>query len=381
MPAKIEKRRVQKPVTATVKGADLPAEPGRRSLFGGRVSPKKLTQFTSQLSILQSAGVTIVRSLRICGGQLKPGPLKTVIQAIGDDVEGGASLSEALGKHPGVFDRLYVNMIRAGEKGGILDQILARLAEFSEKSERIKGRIKEALTYPVVVLMFAGAVIVFVMIVIVPQFEKIFQQFRQELPPLTKLLINMSRSMATYWWAFLGVPMLLFAGYRMLLRLPKFRYAVDKIKLRSPIAGPLIEKTIIARFSRTLGTLLSSGVPILEALEIIEASIDNTVMSGALGDVRASVREGETMAAPLLESRVFDDLVVNLIDVGETTGSLDKMLLKIADTYEEEVDVQVGTLFKMLEPVLLLLLAVVVGFIVVALFLPILKVMDSFAKQ
>ena len=173
---------------------------------------------------------------------------------------------------------------------------------------------------------------------------------------------------------------LLFLLYKYLLRIPKFLYAVDGLKLKAPIMGALIEKTIIARFSRTLGTLLSSGVPILEALDIVTASIPNTVLAGAVGEVRASVREGETMVAPLLESRIFDDLVVNMIDVGEATGSLDQMLLKIADTYEDEVDVQVGTLFKLLEPILLLLLAGIVGFIVIALFLPILKVMDNFSK-
>lgn len=379
MPAKIERKRattVAKPRPTTVAAAP---SSGKKPLFGGGVSAKKLSQFTTQLAILQSAGITIVRSLRICESQLKPGPLKAVIAAVGDDVEGGASLSEALSKHP-VFDKLYVNMVRAGEKGGILDEILSRLADFSEKTQRIKARIKEALTYPIVVLFFAGAVMIFIMLVIVPRFEQIFTQFGQELPGVTKLLIATSRTIATYWYLVFGIPVLLYVIYRLLLRMPKFLFFVDRLKLRMPIAGQLTEKTIIARFSRTLGTLLASGVPILEALEIVQQSIPNAVLAQAVGDVRASVREGETMAAPLLESRIFDDLVVNMIDVGETTGSLDKMLLKIADTYEEEVDVAVGTLFKMLEPVLLVLLAIIVGFIVVALFLPILKVMDTFSK-
>ncbi len=380
MPAKIERKR---PTTAAKPRASaLASGPStmKKPLFGGGVSAKKLSQFTTQLSILQSAGITIVRSLRICESQLKPGPLRAVIGAVGDDVEGGASLSEAMGKHPAVFDRLYVNMVRAGEKGGILDEILSRLAEFSEKTQQIKARIKEALTYPVVVLFFAGAVMVFIMIVIVPRFEEIFKQFGQELPGVTQILISTSRAMANYWYLAFGVPILLYVTYRLLLRLPRFLFFVDRLKLRLPIAGALTEKTIVARFSRTLGTLLASGVPILEALEIVQQSIPNAVLARAVGDVRASVREGETMAAPLLESRIFDDLVVNMIDVGETTGSLDRMLLKIADTYEEEVDVAVGTLFKMLEPILLVLLAAIVGFIVVALFLPILKVMDTFSK-
>lgn len=382
MPAKIQRKTEAKPAVKTAAKGDGLADPRKgRPFFGGRISAKKLTQFTTQLSVLQNAGITIVRSLRICEAQLKPGPLKVVAEAVADDVEGGASLSEAFGKHPIVFDRLYVNMVRAGEKGGILDEILARLADFAEKSQKIKARIKEALTYPVVVLLFAAAVLVFIMIVIVPKFEQIFQQFKQELPPPTKFLIETSRIMGTYWWAIPLVPALIFMVYRFALRSPKVQYSVDKVKLRTPIAGPLIEKTIIARFSRTLGTLLSAGVPILEALEIVSSSIENSVLQHAMSDVRSSVREGETITAPLKESGIFDDMVVNMIDVGESTGSLDKMLLKIADTYEEEVDVQVGTLFKMMEPILLLVLAAVVGFIVVALFLPILKVMDSFSSR
>lgn len=381
MPAKIERRRPKSAAgPATTPGAVAAEGRQKKPLFGGGVSTKKLTQFTTQLSILQSAGITIVRSLRICEGQLKPGPLKTVVGAVADDVESGASLSEAFGKHPAVFDRLYVNMVRAGEKGGILDEILRRLADFAEKSQRIKAKIKEALTYPIVVLLFAGAVVTFIMIFIVPKFQEIFRQFGQDLPPITQLLISTSSAFANYWYLVIGGPILLYVIYRFSLRSPKVLYAVDGLKLRSPIAGTLIEKTIIARFSRTLGTLLAAGVPILEALEIVQAAIPNAVLGGAVADVRASVREGETMAAPLLESNIFDDLVVNMIDVGEATGSLDKMLLKIAQTYEDEVDVQVGTLFKVLEPILLLLLAGIVGFIVVALFLPILKVMDQFAQ-
>jgi type IV pilus assembly protein PilC len=351
--------------------------PSKPSFFGSRVSPKKLAQFTSQLSTLQGAGITIVRSLRICEGQLKPGPLKAVVGAVADDVEGGATFSEALGKHPDIFDRLFTNMVRAGEKGGILDQILARLADFGEKTERLKGRVKEALAYPVVVMFFALAVVTFVMVVIVPKFEDIFRQFNQELPAITQVLIDISRGIAQYWYAVFGAPIALFIGYKLGLRNSKFKFTVDGIKLKLPIAGVLVEKTVIARFSRTLGTLLSAGVPILEALEIVESSIENSVISKAVADVRAAVREGDAMAAPLMESKVFDDIVVNMIDVGEATGSLDKMLVKIAEVYEDEVEVQVGTLFKLLEPVLIMFLALVVGTIVIALFLPILKVMES----
>jgi type IV pilus assembly protein PilC len=384
MPAKIERKKPASPGPdsrrpASPSGPDVGG--GRKPLFGGGVSPKKLAQFTSQLATLQSAGITIVRSLRICAGNMRPGPLKAVVGAVTDDVEGGATFSEALGKHPAIFDRLFVNMIRAGEKGGILDQILNRLSEFAEKSERIKARIREAVTYPVAVLFFAMGVVIFVMIVIVPKFEDIFRQFGQELPAITQFLIDVSRSIVSYWYLYLGAPVLLLTGYKLALRNEGFATFVDGLRLRAPVAGALVEKTIVARFSRTLGTLLSAGVPILEALEIVEASIANRVISNALADVRAAVREGDSMAAPLGESKVFDDLVVNMIDVGEATGALDKMLVKIAEAYEEEVEVQVGTLFKMLEPILLVLLAGIVGFIVFALFLPIIKVMESFQQR
>jgi type IV pilus assembly protein PilC len=376
VPEKFERKRPAGSAPSQPARAASGSEP-KKSFFGSRVSAKKLTQFTSQLSTLQGAGITIVRSLRICEGQLKPGPLKAVVGMVADDVESGATFSEALGKHPDVFDRLFTNMVRAGEKGGILDQILERLADFSEKSERIKGRVKEALTYPIVVMCFALAVVGFIMVVIVPKFEQIFQQFKQDLPPITQLLISTSRGIAEYWYLVIGVPIAIFALYKVALNNPKFRFFVDGVKLKLPIAGTLIEKTVIARFSRTLGTLLSAGVPILESLEIVESSIANTVIANAVGNVRQAVREGDAMAAPLLESKVFDDIVVNMIDVGEATGALDKMLVKVAAIYEEEVEVQVGTLFKLLEPLLLVFLAIVVGFIVVALFLPILKVMES----
>lgn len=381
MPAKFERKKpTPSGPTATTSSSGGSSSNNKPSLFGSGVSAKKLAQFTGNLSTLQSAGITIVRSLRICESQLKPGPLKAVVGSVADDVEGGATFSEALGKHPAIFDRLFTNMVRAGEKGGILDQILERLADFSEKTERLKGRVKEALTYPVVVMFFALGVVAFIMAVIVPKFEEIFRSFGKELPPITQALISTSRWVGTYWYIVVGAPILIVVLYRIAMRNPKFKYFSDGLKLKAPIAGPMVEKTIIARFSRTLGTLLSAGVPILEALEIVESSVENAVISKAIGDVRTAVREGDAMAAPLKESRVFDDLVVNMIDVGEATGALDKMLLKIADVYEEEVEVQVGTLFKMLEPVMLVFLAVVVGLIVVALFLPIIKVMESFNK-
>jgi len=365
-----------KPAAAAPGGAS-----GKRSLLrlfsSGKVSSKALMQFTIQLSTLVNAGLPLVRCLRVLEGQLEPGPLKNVLLAVGDDVEGGSTLSEALAKYPQVFDRLYVNMVRAGEAGGMLGTILERLAEFSRKSENIKSQVKSALSYPVFVLLAAGSVLGFVMVIVVPKFETIFQSFNRELPAPTQFLMGVSRSLAGYWYLWLAVPVLLVMAFRAALRNDGFAWKMDALKLRLPVAGDLIRKTIVARFARTLGTLLQSGVPILEALTIVKAAIPNRVLEDAVGSVHDSIREGETIAQPLGESGVFDDMVVNMIDVGEETGQLDAMLLRIADTFENEVDTAVSTLFKVIEPALLLIMAVLVGFIVVSLFLPIIGIMDS----
>jgi type IV pilus assembly protein PilC len=334
-------------------------------------------QFTVQLSTLQGAGLPLVRCLKILEGQMRPGPFKDVLLAVTEDVEGGSALSEAFAKHPAVFDRLYVNMVRAGEAGGILDQILTRLAEFSEKTENIKSKIKEALTYPTMVMLFAAGILTFIMLVVVPKFVEIFDNFDVELPLPTRFLIGFSENLVGYWFLFLGFPVLLYIGYKWLLRTEGFRFARDKLVLRIPLMGDAVKKTIIARFSRTLGTLLQSGVPILEGLAIVKGAIANAVLEKAVGDVHDSIREGESIAVPLGESGLFDDLVVNMIDVGEATGSLDAMLLRIADTYDSEVDMKISTLFKAIEPTIIIVLAVVVGFIVMALFLPILKMLST----
>lgn len=357
---------------------DAPAQgSARKPLFRRRVTPKLLTQFTVQLSTLQGAGLPLVRCLKILEGQMRPGPFKDVLLAVTEDVEGGSSLSEAFGKHPGVFDRLYVNMVRAGETGGILDLILDRLAQFSEKTERIKGRIKEALTYPTLVLLFTAAILTFIMLAVVPRFQEIYENMGKDLPLLTRVLIGFSESLVTYWYVFLGVPVLIYIGFMWALRNETVRFNRDRFLLFFPLLGEAIKKTIIARFSRTLGTLLQSGVPILEGLAVVKGAIANAVLEKAVGEVHDSIREGESIAVPLGESGLFDDLVVNMIDVGEATGSLDSMLLKIADTYENEVDLRISTLFKAIEPTIIICLAVVVGFIVMALFLPMLDMLGT----
>lgn len=375
----LQKGKKPKPVAKAAAPQALDQAP-RRSFFSQlrRSVPRKaLMQFTVQLATLQNAGLPLVRSLKILEGQVRPGPFKDVLISLTEDVEGGSALSEALAKHPAVFDRLFTNMVRAGEAGGVLDQILTRLAEFMEKSENIKSRIKEALTYPVLVMFFAVGILVFIMLVIVPKFNDIFDSFDQELPPITQFLIDFSSSFVTCWYLYLGLPILFYTGYKWALRGASFRYRRDSWVLKFPVFGDMTQKAIISRFSRTLGTLLRSGVPILEGLAIVKESIVNAVLEKAVGDVHDSIREGESIAPPLGESGLFDDLVVNMIDVGETTGTLDQMLLKIADTYDNEVDIKVSTLFKLIEPSIIIFLALVVGFIVLALFLPILKMLDT----
>jgi type IV pilus assembly protein PilC len=268
-------------------------------------------------------------------------------------------------------------MVRAGEAGGVLGTILQRLAEFSRKSETIKSQIKSALTYPIAVMCVAGGILLFVMIFVVPKFEAIFESFNRELPAMTQILMTVSSGLLTYWYVWLAIPLVVVTAYRAALRNEGFAWRMDALKLRIPVAGDLARKTIVARFARTLGTLLQSGVPILEALSIVKAAIPNRVLEDAVGAVHDSIREGETIAQPLGESGVFDDMVVNMIDVGEETGQLDNMLLRIADTFEAEVDTAVSTLFKLVEPAILIGMAILIGFIVISLFLPIISIMDS----
>jgi type IV pilus assembly protein PilC len=269
-------------------------------------------------------------------------------------------------------------MVRAGEAGGVLGVILQRLADFARRRDRINAQMKGALTYPVIVLLFAGLIVVFVMIFVVPKFEDILANFDVEMPVPTQIVMTISRLLASFWYLLLLLPVLALVGFRLAMRSESFAYRMDALVLRLPLLGDVVRKTVVARFTRTLGTLLQSGVPILEALGIVRGAVPNRVLEQAVGHVHDSIREGETVAGPLAESGVFDDVVVNMIDVGEETGQLDTMLLRIADNFEFEVDNAVTAFFKALEPVILLFMAGIVGFIVVSLFLPIVRIMQSF---
>jgi len=345
----------------------------------GGVPRKQLVGFTRQLSTLQDAGLPILRSLQILEGQQRPGLLKAIIGGVADEVEGGGTLSDAMAKFPKAFDKLYVNMINAGEAGGVLDLILARLADFMEKAAKLKKKVIGAMVYPAVVITIAIGIVSLIMIVVIPKFEKIFHDFKVELPAITKALLAVARWFGPgYGWCYVLCTPIVFMLLVKLIRLSEGgKYVIDAIKLKIPILGGILGKTAIARFTRTLGTLISAGVPILDAINITKETCGNEVYTRALSKVHDAIREGESMADPLRATKVCDAIVVNMIDVGEETGDLDKMLIKVADNYDSDVDVLVGSLISILEPVMVVFLGLIVGFIVVALFAPMITLIET----
>ena len=384
-PTSIREQKAKKDDKAGAAAA-TPAKPKqKRGMSFGSIKPKIMCTFTRQLSTLQDAGLPLLRSLQILESQQKPGALKNILIGVTEEVEGGAALSEAMGKFPRAFNKLYVKMVAAGEVGGVLDIILQRLAEFMEKAERLKRKIKGAMVYPAVVVSIAGIILTAIMVFIIPKFEEIFTDFGVSLPFLTRWLINTSRwfvggrpgqSVAGFWFVVAGIPLTIVL-FKMIRRAGPGRAATDTLALYIPVFGPLLRKTAIARFTRTLGTLISAGVPILEAINITKETSGNYVYERALGKVHDSIREGESFAGPLRESKTCDPIVVNMIDVGEETGELDAMLMKIADNYDEEVDVAVASLVSLLEPLMVVVLGAIVGTIVIAMFLPLVKMIES----
>ncbi|MFO0933625.1 MAG: type II secretion system F family protein [Planctomycetota bacterium] len=359
--------------------ASGPAVPKAQKPVKGKASVKALTQFTTQLSTLQDAGLPIVRSLKILEGQMERGPFKSTLVEVTEDVESGSPLSDALAKHPQSFDGLYTNMVKAGEAGGVLDVILSRLAGFMEKADRLRKKVKGAMIYPAVVLFVTVSILLLIMIFVVPKFEEVFKQIPGlgELPQITQVLQAISKFLVQRWYVVFGGIFLLVVLFNVYKRSKGGRRVLDRVRLRLPIVGRLTRKIVVARFSRTLGTLIASGVPILEALTICKNTAGNVVLEEALEKVHASVREGESIAEPLGECGIFDDIVVNMIDVGEETGELDKMLIKVADNYDEEVDVEVDSLVKIIEPILILFMGGAVFIIVLGLFLPLMKLIQG----
>ncbi len=343
----------------------------------GRVNQNDFSAFVRQLSTLLSSGLPLIRSLSILEEQQKSGLLKKIIKNLGDDVSAGSSFSEALNKYPKIFDKLFVSMIRAGETGGVLDEILKRLADFSEQSHLLKKKVRAAAVYPALVVCVAIIIVAILMIVVIPKFKDIFSELGASLPLPTMLLLKFSGFCKGYWWLFLLTALGLFYFYKLIIKLRKIRYFVDKVKLRLPILGTLTVKINVARFSRTLGTLLKSGVSILLALDISKDTCTNVMFEIAVSNVNNSIREGESIAKPLKLSNIFPPVVVNMIDVGEETGALDDMLLKVAAIYEQEIDVLVSTFTKLLEPILIIIMAFVVGYIVISMFLPLISMINA----
>jgi type IV pilus assembly protein PilC len=344
----------------------------------GRVKSKQLSVFTRQLATLVDAGLPLLRGLRVLEKQ-EPNPtLRKIIVDLGYAIEGGSTFSEGLAQHPKVFNRLFVNMVKAGELGGVLEVVLARLAEFMEKAEKIKGKVKAALFYPIAVMVVAVLVLAVLMIFVVPRFKAIFQEMvGGELPKFTQIVLGISDTVAKNFPA-VAIGVIAFFVVLMVFKKTKFgRKAVDIFKLKMPALGPVVSKVAISRFTRTLGTLVSSGVPILQALTIVKETSGNVVIGNAVALVHESVKEGETITAPLEASKVFPPMVISMVDVGEQTGALPEMLMKIADNYEEEVDNAVSAMTSLLEPIMIVFLAVVVGSIVIALFLPLISLIDQ----
>lgn len=380
-PTKVkEKAEKKKPAKKGGGGEETLITPKRKLPFAiGGVPQKQLVSFTRQLSTLQDAGLPILRSLQILEQQQKPGLMKAIIGGVADEVESGSSLSDAMAKYPQAFNKLYVNMIAAGEAGGVLDIILQRLADFMEKAAKLKKKVIGAMIYPAVVISIAIGIVSMIMIFVIPKFEQIFRDFGTKLPAITEYLIWFSRWFGTeFGWAYILAAPIVFMLLIRLIRLSHGgRYFVDAVKLRIPILGTILAKTAVARFTRTLGTLISAGVPILDAINITRETSGNEVYARALQKVHDAIREGESMAQPLKQTKVVDTIVVNMVDVGEETGDLDKMLIKVADNYDADVDVLVGSLISILEPVMVVVLGLIVGFIVIALFAPMITLIQS----
>jgi len=345
----------------------------------GKVPSKTLTVFTRQLSTLISAGLPLLRSLRTLGKQEKDANLKKIMLGLSESVEGGTTFSEALSQHPKAFNKLYVNMVKAGELGGVLEIVLTRLAEFAEKSQRIKGKVTSAMVYPLVVLTIAVGIVTFLMLFIVPKFEAIFKDMLggRPLPFITQVIMDLSRFIQGNFLLIAGVIIVAVFAARFAMKMPGVAAAVDNYKLKIPLFGDMLTKTSVARFSRTLGTLVSSGVPILQALNITRDTAGNLRVSKAVESIHDNVKEGESMVTPMEASGIFPPMVVSMVQVGEETGQLPDMLTKVADVFEEEVDNAVSGLTSLLEPVMIVLLALVVGTIVVALFLPLITIIQD----
>ena len=357
--------------TTTARKTGKSKSSGLNFSFGGiGLKPKKRTIFTRQLATLIASGLPLLRALRVLRDQ-QSGPGAELFNNLAEDVEGGALFSQALAKYPKTFPRVYIAMVKAGEAGGALDSALRRLAEFGESEIKLRGKIKSAMMYPIIVVFVAGGIVTFIMFKIIPVFVKIFADMEAgALPPPTRLLIHISNLITKKAYLVVIVIVALIIFYKLLSKWKKFKYLIDKLKLKMFLFGPVITKTIMARFSQTLSTLISSGVPILQSLVIVRDTIGNEVIARGTTFVHDQVREGEGISGPMIKARVFPPILTNMVAVGEETGAVDQMLEKVAEAYNEEVDAAVSGLASMMEPILIVFMGGIVGFIVVSLFMP-----------
>jgi len=373
--------KVQAQSAAAKKTTKAAAKPKPRRGANAGIKTKLITQFARQLSTLQDAGLPILRSLRILEEQQKSAKFKKIIGYVGDDIEGGSTLSEALGRFPRAFDRLLVGMVAAGETGGVLDLILARVADFMEKSMKLKSRVRGAMVYPMVVMIVAFLILLGLMTFVVPKFQTVLTEMLEgaEMNPITTTVLDTSSWIAfDYGWAYLlGFPVAMVFVIKIVRRLQQGRFVIDAISLRIPVMGQLQSKVAITRWTRTLGTLIGAGVPILDAINVTSETAGNEVFSRMLNKVHNSIRQGESFAHPLKQSKTVDAIVTNMVSVGEETGDLDKMLLRVADNYDEQVDVMVASLMSLLEPIMIVVLGSIVMVIVLAIFLPMIQIISG----
>ena len=372
------------PVKAKGKAASKPSGKGH---IGGSIKPKSLMIFTRQLATLIDSGLPLLRSLTVLEKQEPNLVLKATVSALAENVQSGSTFSESLAQHPKIFNKLYVNMVKAGELGGVLEIVLNRLAEYQEKAQKLKNKIVSAMVYPVIVMFIAVAILVFLMIFIVPKFKEMFSNTDSELPLISKIVFGMSEFFlarplfvpnVVFVFIMFGIGVFLFNIWG---RTSGGRAVIDNLKLKMPILGDIQRKSAVSRFSRTLGTLVTSGVPILQALNITRDTAGNVVISKAIEKVHEAVKEGETIVTPLQASGVFPNMVISMVDVGEETGQLPEMLLKVADVYDDEVDNAVTALTSILEPIMIVILALIVGAVVFALFLPLIKMISTMGNQ
>jgi type IV pilus assembly protein PilC len=350
------------------------------AIFGARgktAKAKSVVMFSRQFATMINAGISLVRCLDILENQTTDLPLKSAISQVKRDVKEGATLSEALSKHPAIFTKLYVNMVKAAEIGGILDKILDRLAGFLESEMEIKQKVKAAMMYPAIVLIFAGFVLIALFTLVLPKFKEIFNSLNVEMPPATAILFSMSEWMTTNWWVVLLALAGIVFGYKHYSRTTRGRYNIDALKLKAPVFGDIVLKVSISRFTRTFATLLASGVPMMRSLEIIGDTSGNMVIANAISSTRSSIREGQKISQPLAQSNLFPPMVIQMIDVGEETGLLSEMLAKVSDFYDHEVESVIKGLTSLIEPLLIVFLGSVVGFIAISVMAPIFKLVSS----